>query len=98
MGLFEYIILTNQSHFREDTHKKNVFFSGRTTTGVGRGNPPPTTKQKTTFFYKWRKFTENNIAKKNRFFSPKIGEFFLSIAVSGYYKTKKANGVGRVKP
>ena len=25
---------------REDTHKKNVFFSGRTTKGVGRGNPP----------------------------------------------------------
>ena len=24
---------------REDTHKKSVFFSGRTTKGVGRGNP-----------------------------------------------------------
>ena len=42
---------------QEDTHKKSVIFSGRTTKGVGRGNPP-TTKQKTIFFYKWRKFTE----------------------------------------
>ena len=30
---------------REDTHKKSVFFSGRTAK-----SPPPTTKQKTTFF------------------------------------------------
>ena len=36
---------------REDTHKKSVFFSGRTSKRVGGG------KQKTTFFYKWRKFT-----------------------------------------
>ena len=32
---------------REDT-QKSVFFSGRTTKGVGR---PLTTKQKTTFFF-----------------------------------------------
>ena len=25
---------------REDTHNKGVFFSGRTTNGVGRVNPP----------------------------------------------------------
>ena len=25
---------------REDTHKKSVFFSGRTTKGIGRVNPP----------------------------------------------------------
>ena len=24
----------------EDTHKKSIFFSGRTTKGVGRVNPP----------------------------------------------------------
>ena len=39
-------------------HEKSGFFSGRTSKGVGRGNPP-TTKQKKTvfFFYKWRKCT-----------------------------------------
>ena len=31
---------------REDTHKKSVFFSGRTPKGVERFNPP-TTKQET---------------------------------------------------
>ena len=41
---------------REDTHKKSGLFSGRTTKRGG-GVTPPTTKQKTTFFYKWRKFT-----------------------------------------
>ena len=41
--------------------RKKVFFSGPTTKGVGRVNPP-TTKQNTTFFYKFG------------FFSPKIGE------------------------
>jgi len=35
---------------REDTQKKSSFFSVRTTKGVGRGNPPPTTKQKHHFF------------------------------------------------
>ena len=36
---------------REYTHKKRVFFSGRTTKGVGRLTPPPPiTKQKKTFF------------------------------------------------
>ena len=34
---------------REDTHKKSVFFSGRTTKGVGRVSPL-TTKHKKTFF------------------------------------------------
>ena len=32
-------VLTLKVKVREDTHKKN-FFSGRTTKGVGRGNPP----------------------------------------------------------
>ena len=27
-------------YVREDPHKKSVFFSSRTTKGVGRGNPP----------------------------------------------------------
>ena len=36
-------------YLREDTHKKSVFFSGRTTMGV------PTTKQKTTFFLQMEK-------------------------------------------
>ena len=32
---------TKKLHFiREDTHKKSIFFSGRTTKGEGRVNPP----------------------------------------------------------
>ena len=30
----------NSNRVREDTHKKSVFFSGRTTKGVGKVNPP----------------------------------------------------------
>ena len=62
----------------EDTHEKSVFFSGRTTKGVGRVNPL-TTKQKNTFFL------------KSGCFSPKIGKKKkkLSKSVSGHYKTKK---------
>ena len=29
-----------KASIREDTHKKSVFFSGRTTKGLGRINPP----------------------------------------------------------
>ena len=32
--------LAKPRQFREDTLKKKVFFSGRTTKGVGRVNPP----------------------------------------------------------
>ena len=62
---------------REDTHKKKVSFSGRTTKGVGTW--PLTTKQKTTFFL------------KSGCFNPKIGQKMKknSTFVSGYYKTKK---------
>ena len=67
---------------REDTHKKSSF-SGRTTKGVGRLTPRPTTKQKTTFF-----------PYKSGFFCPKIWEKKeLSKSVSGYYKTKKKKKV-----
>ena len=41
--------VTQPAKIREDTHKKSIFFSGRTTKGVGRVNPP-TSKQKNTFF------------------------------------------------
>ena len=45
--------------FREDTHKKVGFLVVGPLRVWGGGNPPytPTTKQKNTFFYKWRKFT-----------------------------------------
>ena len=72
---------------REDTHKKNVFFSGRTTKGVGRVSPL-TTKQKTTFF-----------SLKTGCFSPKIGKKKTKLSksvsgISGFCKTKKINKKG----
>ena len=44
---FLLIPVLSLASLREDTHKKSVFFSGRTTKGVGGGVTPPTTKQKT---------------------------------------------------
>ena len=55
----------NSHILREDTHKKKVFFSVGTTKGVGRVNPPPTTKQRTTFFSKiWLFYPKNWEAKE----------------------------------
>ena len=36
---------------REDTHKKNIFLSGRTTKRGGGSKTPLTTKQKNLFFF-----------------------------------------------
>ena len=89
-------MIHNHNFILGKTHiKRNVFFSGQTTKGVGRVNPRPLSK-KTLFFYKFG------------FFSPKIGEkkncqnpFQAIIRL----KKRKKSGmdhyaisVGRVKP
>ena len=35
-----FLVVGKIAYLREDTHKKSVFFSCRSTKGVGRGNPP----------------------------------------------------------
>ena len=66
-----------ENGLREDTHKKRCFFSGLTTKGVGRVNPPDH-KAKKHFFSINPAFLAQKIEKKK-----------LSNSVSGYYKTKK---------
>ena len=50
---------------REDTNKKVFFFSGQTTKGVGRLNPP-TSKQKKKKNYKSSFFNPKILEKKKR--------------------------------
>ena len=78
-GIFHFLDWKKENEWY--TRIKKGFFSGRTTKGVGRGNPPPpTTKQKPLFFYKWRKFTGKLRIMKMLFyevrhFSPNFHEF-----------------------
>jgi hypothetical protein len=71
--------LNNTIAIREDTHKKSVFFSGRTTKGVGRGNPPDHLAKKHFFSINGENSPGSCIMKilfyEVRHFSPNFHEF-----------------------
>ena len=51
IGIINIIIMFIVISVRENTHKKSIFFSGRTNKGVGRVNlPTPLLKKNNTFF------------------------------------------------
>ena len=82
---------------REDTHKKNVFFSGRTTKRVGGGGNPPDHLSKKTLFSINGENSPGNCIKKIlyyevRHFSPKLYTHFclcIFLLVRKQYLPKK---------
>ena len=79
-------------YYWEDTQKRD-FFSGRTTKGVGRVNPPPTTKQKHIFFSINGKNSPGSCIMKILFyevhhFSPIFHEFTGSKTIFAFFSPK----------